>query len=627
MGLIVALFWISGAFRSSFIEKKAEDLSLREQSLGEVEVGGSALRLMLTGSRGFVICALWKWADEAQKKNRWNEQELYVKLLTRLQPHFISPWLFHSWNLAYNVSVEADQVKDKYYYVSRGTALLAEGERQNHNYPDLRFHCGLYQQHKICRSDETNVFRGLWQMSCMRPSDRDPRRFYQVDALGRKNLNRDVFETFCKEHSQFVRRLCDKLHYTRPAEVVQFLEDNNNIPSLFEEGKDTPLPPTSLTRFPVLPPPQRDEKELSYYSMDRFTDEFDGFAAARAWYSYALEPLPPMDPDLPGQPLEITDRVRQHLPKMTVAIFRDFPPRAQSYVAERLAEEGWFDAEGWTIPEWFDREVRVGTGRNWAADAWGEAFRMWERTGRESFLYLTPIEESNKRQLADTYLKPLGLTSGSRPPDMPNLDPGDPRYQGYRAAKYMFSYDTYRRMTNFAAHYHRAEVEREKEVIQARKTFFRAEQLRLQGRYLEALEQYESDSGLTGWRQILERYSDFCNDIMVQEESYELQLKYTNLLQDVRGRLVKGTFGAVQNCLASATAVPAPGPLWTALLYLVKEKDLPAPELQPEANRRFDIPNKDGKTLVTASAMQSVVTRERVTRRFPIRSTSTGQQK
>ena len=103
--------------------------------------------------------ALWSWALDAQKKSRWNELELYVHWLTRLQPHFISPWPFQSWNMAYNVSVGNDQDKDKYFYISRGTQMLEEGERQNRHHPMMRFHIGFYQQHKICKSDTQNVLR------------------------------------------------------------------------------------------------------------------------------------------------------------------------------------------------------------------------------------------------------------------------------------------------------------------------------------------------------------------------------------------------------------------------------------------------------------------------------------
>ena len=49
--------------------------------------------------------------------------QVLVRALTKLQPHFITPWLFQSWNLSYNVAVEADRLRDKYFYVTRGIEL------------------------------------------------------------------------------------------------------------------------------------------------------------------------------------------------------------------------------------------------------------------------------------------------------------------------------------------------------------------------------------------------------------------------------------------------------------------------------------------------------------------------
>ena len=103
------------------------------------DLSGAVVRLGLTGSRGLATCVLWTNAIDKQKKNQWNELEVLVRSLTKLQPHFITPWLFQSWNLAYNVSVESDRVSDKYFYITRGIDLLAEGERQNRDNPDLRW--------------------------------------------------------------------------------------------------------------------------------------------------------------------------------------------------------------------------------------------------------------------------------------------------------------------------------------------------------------------------------------------------------------------------------------------------------------------------------------------------------
>jgi hypothetical protein len=651
IGLIVALFTVAGAFRAYVVEAKAEQLALREQNLGEVEVGGSALRLSLTGSRGFVVCALWTWAIDAQKKNRWNELELYVDSLTRLQPHFISPWLFQSWNLAYNVSVESDQVKDKYFYVSRGVQLLEKGERQNRNHPDMRFNIGMYQQHKICQSDETNVFRSLWQMSVMDPRERDPARFYTKDDQGRDVFNLQEFGRFCDRHPQLVRRLRDKLRCDRPEKVVQFLADNQRIPTLYEddkaslqalrEGEEPRRKEKVLDRFPVLPPPhvpeppQRryldNDNELTYDSpRSELGDAFDGYAAARAWYAYAQEPIPPTRPDVPGRPEEITDRVRQRLPQMTTSIFRNWPPRAQSAVAERLEQEGWFDESGWLIADWFPRnrltrvnertgkdeevEARVGGEQPWALDAWAKALEMWKRRGEDDRLLLPKGEEEHKRDLALRYLKGQNLTPASAPlPPPPGLAADDPRMEDYAAAVFMHSYDYYRSMTNFPTQYERAHAESQPETVKARKAFFEAAALRAQGRRDQALRRYEAPEALEAWRTILQKYEGFGKFDFIQEEAYEFQLKYMRLLDDLYSRRFR---------LHTSLALVPPGPAhgWTSLAYLALLNP-PSPvetaKLLTDPKRRLDAPGKDGRPAVVPDIIVEQVEVRRGLRRKP----------
>jgi len=67
----------------------------------------------------------------SRKRGEYHELELLVKSITKLQPYFITPWLYQSWNISFNVAVECDRPRDKYYYISRGLELLAEGERRN----------------------------------------------------------------------------------------------------------------------------------------------------------------------------------------------------------------------------------------------------------------------------------------------------------------------------------------------------------------------------------------------------------------------------------------------------------------------------------------------------------------
>src|SRR6266849_5523019 len=236
LGAILVLFTASYAFRRYAVVAQAEQLALREQNIGDVELSGAAVRLNLTGLRGLAVCVLWNTAIEKQKKNQWNELEIIVDSVTKLQPHFITPWLFQSWNLAYNVSVESDREADQYFYITRGIELLARGERQNHNNPDLRFAMGFYNQNKIGQSDKTNVLRCLYQMSCIPPNERDPARFLKDDGAGQTTIDLDQLEDFCKQHPQLVRRLREELKLSEPELMVQFLDENYTLPSIYEEA-------------------------------------------------------------------------------------------------------------------------------------------------------------------------------------------------------------------------------------------------------------------------------------------------------------------------------------------------------------------------------------------------------
>jgi hypothetical protein len=633
--LIVALFTIAGVFRSWVVEAKAEQLHLREQDVGEVELGGSALRLSLTGMRGFVVCFLWNEAMDAQKKNKWNELDLITRSLTKLQPHFITPWRFQSWNLSYNVSVESDQVKDKYYYIAQGVKLLAEGERQNRNQPDIRFDLGFFQQHKMMQSDETNVFRCLWQMSCMPWPERDPDRFYSdssgrpvFDANGQPILNEERFQDFCDKHPQMVRRLREKLRCERPEDVVQFLRENQKIPTIYEddpkiiaqaERQNTPVPPRKdVDRFPVLPKSQKDPNELTWDSLDQMDDSFDAYTAARAWFTYSCETLPEWDPERPGRSKPITDRVKQRHPKMTTAIFSHYPARAQSYIAERLQQEGWFDRDGWLITDWFKEPVRVGNSHNWGNEFWNKAHDSWKAHGEQLGLYLTPQEEENKRRLAEDYLEPFRLAVGKQPPGVPPAE-NDPKHDGYYAALYLYWYHYYRGLTNFPHFVHRSEVELQPETIQARKQFFEARRLVIDGKRDQALAIFEGKDGAPGalerWRDVLQKNKDFRTDEYVQEESYEYQMKYVKLLKSRHGTEYKEWLlraRLLEDCSGSAGALTWPMLVVSGVLLEtpVLRNALPDPDIQPDARRRLDVAAADdGKPLIEENAKLRVMER------------------
>ncbi|HTU17745.1 MAG TPA: hypothetical protein VMG10_06740 [Gemmataceae bacterium] len=585
-GLILVLFTASYLWRTTNfsilgrqikgVDAQASDLAIREQSRGEVDWIGAIARLTTIGSRGVATCWLWMNAMEAQKKNQWNELEMYVRSLTKLQPHFITPWIFQSWNLAYNVSVESDRVNDKYFYISRGIGLLAQGEKQNRDNPDMRWSIGFFMQHKIGQSDETNTLRSLSQLSMIPPNERDPGRFWS-GSEGRREINLKELEDFCQKHPQLARRLREGMRRERKSdqlrqfrceradEFVQFLEDNYRLPSLWvsslpsapgawkpKEDKFKPL----ADRFPVLPPSheirpyQQLPDKTALNDESKLRDEDDAYQVSRAWFSYAQEPLPKPD-KLPGSNEPIENRVYQRIPRhMTTVIFRTYPAQAQRYTAERLQDEGWFDESGWEVPDWFrasgdrfadgERAV-VGGGRKWGLEAWERTRELWQRFGEDNHFLTDPAEQNRLESRALAFAKKYHLNPMSQPPALREEDLDAETREEYFAWRFLRLLSQYSTLCNFPYHFNRAQVESRPETIQARKTFFESLDLqRLKNDELGAFKKYLEPSGMKAWRdKVLMSNKVFRRDSLVQEHAFEVQLRYVNLYAQLNGRTFK----------------------------------------------------------------------------------------
>src|SRR5262249_40865479 len=145
-------------------------------------------------------------------------------------------------------------------------------------------------------------------------------------------------------------------------------------------------------QFPVLPP-KFNEGEGEANPTSTTGDDFTGFKAARAWFVYSCVPLPPNPLDSEKKPLpwrtpypDEDNQLIYRIPRQPLLIiFRQGPPRVQTYQAEQEQKEGWFDEEGWRIDDptteprhwWFPNSagteplpVVVGTERPWSRQEW-----------------------------------------------------------------------------------------------------------------------------------------------------------------------------------------------------------------------------------------------------------------
>lgn len=593
---------IADGLNNRTILSQARGLELRELEEGEPEIAGSAVRLALIGSRGLAVTALWQAAIEKQKRNDFHEMELLVRQVTRLQPHFITPWIFQSWNIAYNVSVEMHGSGDMYFYIARGIELLAEGERRNNKSPDMRWQIGFYYSNKFGVADNVEVLRCLFQLSCIPPDKRNPDALIDPQT-GQVDLVK--FRAFCEEYPHLVRRLRgedfrvgsgdeqlrrkvqEALKCPRPEDVIQFLRDNRDVPSRYKSATELA---DADKQFPALPPQFNEGPDEAHPGLV-LKDDFTGFKAARAWFSYSLLPLPPNPVDEFGkaipsrtpQPGEY-DPIKYRVPRQPMMIiFRQGAPRVQSSQGEMEQKEGWFDDEGWRIDDprdepqnwWFPDpaappgrprplDVVIGRERPWSLQEWQKAAEMWDKHGEAYGLKLTQAQLDNYRALAQQVPNDINPTDAT---------PEQKEQPWYRAGLAMLCYQQNRGVTNFPYFLAAAQAEAKKETVLARKTLWQAEQARKLGNKPLATRLYEGEydaagnlikkGGLLLWKDVLINNPDFHRPEQsdrTEEETYMYLIEYMRMIVQDDDRVRAKANEVVHGCGAVVPFLPPPFP-------------------------------------------------------------------
>jgi hypothetical protein len=548
--------WLS----SHSVTALAERYDLRELDQGDPELAANTAKLALVGMRGIVVTALWRAAQEKQKRNEFHEFELYARTVTELQPNFITPWIFQSWNIAYNVSVENDKLGDMYFYIARGIELLATGDKRNTKIdrtstdgrligsPDIRYQIGFYYQNKFGVSDKVNTLRSLMQLSAIPPGERKAGLFVrEKDGIETVELNE--FRKFCEKNPQLVRRLRTKLNCRTPEQVVQFLRDNETVPTLYKNDFDRAEPARGEAAFPVFPPRFAEGAE-EYHHGRETNDSFDAFHASRAWFNYAITLIPPNKKNASGQPIPWRtpqpgeyDANRYRIPRSpALTLFVQSPPRAQTYLAERLTKEGWFDlGTGWNPDEvsgerrpaneeWFPNQDVILKASSNSQSEWERAHSLWNRSG-ETWAMIIP-ESVERALIAEAgNLRNMGAPT--------NMTEEQMAFQGItseklEAANSLLYYSQNKQVTNFGNFLAAAEAEKDSLTIQSRKLFWEADEARQLGKVGRRAPELFTQA-LARWRAVLAKYPNFHrgdrND-RTEEEAYEQELKLILMLKE-----------------------------------------------------------------------------------------------
>ncbi len=134
-----------------------------QASLGQLDPASETMRLATLGLRGVAATILWQKSDYYKTEKYYDRLSATLNQLALLQPHFVSVWDSQAHNLAYNVSVEFDDYRERYAWVKKGIDYLVTGTKFNRRQPILQWHLGKYMTQKLGRSDEKRQFRELFR--------------------------------------------------------------------------------------------------------------------------------------------------------------------------------------------------------------------------------------------------------------------------------------------------------------------------------------------------------------------------------------------------------------------------------------------------------------------------------
>jgi hypothetical protein len=148
-------------------------------------------------------------------------------------------------------------------------------------------------------------------------------------------------------------------------------------------------------------------------------------------------------------------------------------------------------------------------------------------------------------------------------------------------------------------------VEQDPKTVRARKLFYQADSLASTGSTFLALQKYQDPDALQAWAEILATHADFRNDSLMQEESYEIQLNYLDVLnRALPANEVKAQLGAA--ALAGSGAMG-----WfnlTALLEIGRPDRFPSVTV---VKGPFDRQEPDGTPWIQGNVKRQVNDRRR----------------
>ncbi len=128
MGIVVLLG--AAAMLSGPIRAQRIDQQFHSELPAKAVQGQATLTTVTTAAmgafRGLVADVLWYRTNKLKEQGKFYEANSLAEWITTLQPSFASVWVFHAWNMAYNISVATYTPQERWDWVNKGIRLLRD---------------------------------------------------------------------------------------------------------------------------------------------------------------------------------------------------------------------------------------------------------------------------------------------------------------------------------------------------------------------------------------------------------------------------------------------------------------------------------------------------------------------
>ena len=122
---IAGICLATASYIGPIISDQRHELQLFE--VGEELSPWQAIATTALGSfRGLVVDIASFRASQLQEQDKLYEANTLVQWITTLQPHFPQVWIFHAWNMSYNISHKASTKEERWDWVKKGLNLLKD---------------------------------------------------------------------------------------------------------------------------------------------------------------------------------------------------------------------------------------------------------------------------------------------------------------------------------------------------------------------------------------------------------------------------------------------------------------------------------------------------------------------